>query len=121
MPRPTKLLGFVLCSALLVPVVQLVGGLQPLQAARSDNRALSGVEGNGSGASDPATRQEPVPLSVTQIPGFFSAGDPVRGGTIQEPWDLDLRNGAGQQLSTMRRQFFLSADGIKGKNHSVHC
>lgn len=39
MARPAKLLSFALCSTLLMPVVQLVGGLQPLQAARSGEAA----------------------------------------------------------------------------------
>jgi hypothetical protein len=34
MARPAKLLSFALCSALLVPAVQLVGGLQPLRRPR---------------------------------------------------------------------------------------
>jgi CHAT domain-containing protein/Flp pilus assembly protein TadD len=98
MACPAKLLSFALCSALLVPAVQLVGGLQPLQAARSSNRSLSGVEGNGSGAGYPVTRQEPVPLGATQIPGFFGAGASLQVRTTQESWDLDLLNGAGRQV-----------------------
>ncbi|NJN22453.1 MAG: hypothetical protein HC812_16340 [Leptolyngbya sp. RL_3_1] len=35
MVRPTRLLRFAALSALLVPVTQLAGGLQPLRAARS--------------------------------------------------------------------------------------
>ena len=104
MPRPAKLLGF----ALLVPAVQLVGGLQPLQAARSGGAARDrvlpkhpvpdGLRGvgdrflNGSGAGEAVNRQEPVPWAVTQIPGFFGAGDPLRLGTLQEPWDIDPLN-----------------------------
>ena len=78
MARPVKLLGFALCSALLVPAMQLAGGLQPLQAARSGEAAKDrvlwkhpvpdGLRGvgdrflNGSGAGHPVPRQEPVPL-----------------------------------------------------------
>ncbi|NJN22760.1 MAG: hypothetical protein HC812_18295 [Leptolyngbya sp. RL_3_1] len=35
MAQSAKLLSFALCSSLLVPVMQLVGGVQLLQAARS--------------------------------------------------------------------------------------
>ncbi|WP_008315385.1 PPC domain-containing protein [Leptolyngbya sp. PCC 6406] len=85
MPPTTALLATAL-SALLVPAMPLAG-----EAAQNSGR-LRGVGDrflNGSGVGDPVPRQEPVPLSATQIPGFFGAGDPLRAGTIPEPWDLD--------------------------------
>jgi tetratricopeptide (TPR) repeat protein len=143
MVRPARLLRFAALSALLVPVTQLAGGLQPLWAVRSvetpqipgffgagDTRHLiatlepwdlyilggatrdrvlvkhpvpDGLWGvgdrflNGSGAGNQITHQEPVPLAVTQIPGFFGAGDPWRVGTTQEPWDLDPLKGKKQK------------------------
>jgi CHAT domain-containing protein/Flp pilus assembly protein TadD len=114
MACPAKLLSFALCSALLVPAVQLVGGLQPLQAARSGEAARdrvlwkhpvpNGLQGvgdrflNGNGAGDPVSRQEPVPLSATQIPGFLGVGDPLQVDTTPEPWDLDPLNVAEPQV-----------------------
>jgi hypothetical protein len=71
MARPAKLLGFALCSALLVPAMPL--------AAEAAQSPLSGVEGdglrwvgdrflNGNGAGNQGSRQEPVTLSATQDP-----------------------------------------------------
>jgi CHAT domain-containing protein/Tfp pilus assembly protein PilF len=40
-------------------------------------------------------------LSATQIPGFLGAGDPLRVGTIQEPWDLEPLNGAAPQVEPL--------------------
>jgi CHAT domain-containing protein/tetratricopeptide (TPR) repeat protein len=98
MARPAKLLGFALCSALLVPTMQLAG------AAAQGPGQLRGVGDrflNGSGAGEAVTRQEPVTLIATQIPGFFGAGDPLQVGTVQEPWDLDPLTGAEPQVELL--------------------
>ncbi len=97
MARLAKLLGFALCSALLVPAMQLAG-----EAAQNPGQ-LRGVGDrflNGSGAGSQIGRQEPVPL-VTQSPGFFGAGDSLRLGTIQEPWNLGPLNGEGLQVEPL--------------------
>ncbi|NJN22474.1 MAG: tetratricopeptide repeat protein [Leptolyngbya sp. RL_3_1] len=112
MARPARLLSLAVFSVLLVPATQFAGSWQLLRAAEAGNRSLSGVEGeglrglgdrflSGSGAGHPATHQEPVPLSAPQIPGFFGAGDPLRLGTTQEPWDLDPLNGAEPQIEAL--------------------
>jgi CHAT domain-containing protein/lipopolysaccharide biosynthesis regulator YciM len=128
MPHP-KLLGFALCSVLLVPAVQLVGGSQPLQAARSGNRSLfalaapsgsngvvglaapsrlgDGLRGIGDRflATDritrPATVEEPVPLSATQIPVFLGASDPLPLVAMPETGDLDPLTGAGSPMEPL--------------------
>jgi CHAT domain-containing protein/Tfp pilus assembly protein PilF len=98
MARSIKLLGFVLYSALLVPAMPIAG-----EAFQNAGR-LRGVGDrflNGSGTGDPVTRQEPVPLSATQIPGFLGAGDPLRVDTTPAPWELDLLTEEGPQAEPL--------------------
>jgi CHAT domain-containing protein/Tfp pilus assembly protein PilF len=98
MARPAKLLGLALCSALLVPAMPVAG-----EAAQNAGR-LRGIGDrflNGSGAGNTVTRQEPVPLAVTQFPGFFGTGDPLGLGTTPEPWELDLLTGTGPQVEPL--------------------
>jgi hypothetical protein len=109
MARPVRLLSLAVLSALLAPAMQLAGGLQPLQAARSGEAARdqvlqkhlvpNGLRGvgdrflNGSGAGNQITHQESVPLDAARSPGLLGTGDPSRFGTTQEPWALYSLNG----------------------------
>jgi tetratricopeptide (TPR) repeat protein len=110
MARPAKLLGFALCSALLMPTMQLAG------AATQNAGQLRGLGDrflNGSGAGNQGSRQEPVTLGATkilgffdtrdttQIPGFLGASEPLPLVAIKETGDLDPLTGAGPQVEPL--------------------
>jgi CHAT domain-containing protein/tetratricopeptide (TPR) repeat protein len=110
MARPAKLLGFALCSALLVPAMPLA------RAATQNAGQLRGVGDrflNGNGAGNQGSRQEPVTLGatqirgffgkrdITQIPGFLGASDLPPLIARQETGDLDLLNGAVSQVDLL--------------------
>jgi CHAT domain-containing protein/lipopolysaccharide biosynthesis regulator YciM len=110
MARSIKLLGFVLYSALLVPAMPIAG-----EAFQNAGR-LRGVGDrflDGSGTGEVGTRQEPVTLGATQIPGFFGvrgrtqipgflgSSDPLPLVAIQKTGDLDPLNGTGPQVKPL--------------------
>ena len=74
MARPAKILNFALCSALLVPAVQLVGGSQPLQAAQVGNRSLFALAAT-SGSNGVVGLAAPVGLGN----GYLAPLEQLRG------------------------------------------
>jgi CHAT domain-containing protein/tetratricopeptide (TPR) repeat protein len=100
MRSPNRFLTALVTAALVM--VQFPLGGRALKAAQAPDSlgSLGGRFLNGGGAAA-VSRQEPVPLAVTQIPGFFGAGNPLRVGTTPEPWDLDPLTGAEPQVEPL--------------------
>ena len=112
MRHPNRFLTALVTAALVI--VQCPLGGRALQAAAPESIGGLGDRFlNGNGVGNQSSGHEPVPLSATQISGFFSArdttqipgffgvNDTLRLGTTQEPWDLNPLTEAGLQMEPL--------------------